>query len=76
MVLQLGIFSVSDGFLYNDFFSIGVQLFELRWKEDAGNPNLYTSDYDITNSGGRGPYPFGLDRAWYGATDELLLSTR
>ncbi|CAL1163244.1 unnamed protein product [Cladocopium goreaui] len=70
MVVSLGFFAIYAGFMYNDFFSVGLQLFDSRWKEVGGGN--YEPDYDVKNSGGRGPYPFGLDWAWHGSNNELL----
>eukprot|EP00441_Pelagodinium_beii_P047067 CAMPEP_0197621620 /NCGR_PEP_ID=MMETSP1338-20131121/2150_1 /TAXON_ID=43686 ORGANISM="Pelagodinium beii, Strain RCC1491" /NCGR_SAMPLE_ID=MMETSP1338 /ASSEMBLY_ACC=CAM_ASM_000754 /LENGTH=800 /DNA_ID=CAMNT_0043191135 /DNA_START=93 /DNA_END=2495 /DNA_ORIENTATION=- len=71
MVFSMGIFATFAGFLYNDCFSIGLPLFESRFVDIEGN-GQFTPTYDIKNSGGPGPYPFGLDWAWAGATNELL----
>jgi len=70
MVLSMGIFAVYAGFMYNDFFSIGLQIFDSRWiKQPDGS---YTANFDTKNEGGPGPYPFGMDWAWSGADNELL----
>mmetsp|Transcript_60125 Transcript_60125/g.158169 ORF Transcript_60125/g.158169 Transcript_60125/m.158169 type:complete len:811 (-) Transcript_60125:297-2729(-) len=71
MVFSLGIFAVYAGFMYNDFFSIGLQLFESGFEDKNGDGN-FTPNYDVTNSGGPGPYPVGMDWAWVGASNELL----
>jgi len=71
MVLSLGIFATFAGFMYNDFFSIGLPIFESRFVDTEGN-GQFTPIYDTKNSGGPGPYPFGVDWAWAGATNELL----
>jgi len=71
MVLSMGIFATYAGFLYNDFFSVGLQLFESGFVDKNGNGE-FEPTYDITNSGGPGPYPFGVDWAWHGAANELL----
>jgi len=71
VVLSLGFFAVYSGFLYNDFFSIGLPIFASGF-EDPDGDGQWTPNYDVTNSGGPGPYPFGLDWAWAGATNELL----
>ncbi|CAE8611648.1 unnamed protein product [Polarella glacialis] len=71
MVFSMGIFAIFAGFMYNDFFSVGLQLFDSRWEDKNGDGN-FTPLYDVTNSGGRGPYPFGLDWAWVGSSNELL----
>merc|ERR1711920_74786 len=74
LVLSLGIFATFAGFMYNDFFSIGLPIFSSRW-EDLNGDGQFTpvAGFDATNSGdGYGPYPFGLDWAWVGASNELL----
>merc|ERR1712203_111871 len=74
LVLSLGIFATFAGFMYNDFFSIGLPIFSSRW-EDLDGDGEFTpkAGFDDTNSGdGYGPYPFGLDWAWVGASNELL----
>eukprot|EP00930_Biecheleria_cincta_P072273 TRINITY_DN596_c0_g1_i1.p1 TRINITY_DN596_c0_g1~~TRINITY_DN596_c0_g1_i1.p1 ORF type:complete len:845 (-),score=151.29 TRINITY_DN596_c0_g1_i1:54-2210(-) len=70
MVLSLGIFATYAGFMYNDFFSVGLQLFDTRWTKQADGS--YTPNFDSKNEGGPGPYPFGMDWAWSGADNELL----
>jgi len=73
MVLSLGIFATYAGFLYNDFFSVGLQLFDSRY-EDPDGDGQWTPTYNVKNEvgGGPGPYPFGVDWAWVGASNELL----
>jgi len=70
MVVSLGFFAIFAGFMYNDFFSVGLQIFDSRYK-DAGGGN-FVPTFDVKNEGGPGPYPFGLDWAWHGASNELL----
>eukprot|EP00929_Paragymnodinium_shiwhaense_P095921 TRINITY_DN5724_c0_g1_i1.p1 TRINITY_DN5724_c0_g1~~TRINITY_DN5724_c0_g1_i1.p1 ORF type:complete len:811 (-),score=239.12 TRINITY_DN5724_c0_g1_i1:206-2638(-) len=76
MVLSMGIFATFAGFMYNDFFSLGVQLFESRFEcpeEPDGSACTPKASFSTTNEvGGGGPYPFGLDWAWAGASNELL----
>jgi V-type H+-transporting ATPase subunit a len=76
MIVMMGFFSIYAGFLYNDFFSIGLNIFGTRWREGVkdANSNSVTFEpmYDITNSGGAGPYPFGVDPVWHGSQNELL----
>jgi len=71
MVLSMGVFATFAGFMYNDFFSIGLPIFATRWVDPDGDGH-YTPDYDVKNSGGTGPYPFGVDWVWEGASNELL----
>lgn len=79
ILLMMGLFAVYCGFLYNDFFSIGLTLFESRWTQPAISPETKAGSvvamqpkFDHQNQGGPGPYPFGLDPAWHGAQNELV----
>jgi len=74
MLFFMGFFAVYAGFLYNDFLSLGVDLFPSKWHvvSNDGKDVMLDASYDITNSGGEGPYPFGIDPAWHGASNELL----
>jgi V-type H+-transporting ATPase subunit a len=81
MICMMGFFGIYAGFLYNDFFSVGLDLFGSRWKvgqsqEVSGaKMEYFVADYDARNMGeGAGPYPFGLDPAWHGATNELIFA--
>jgi len=71
LVLSLGIFATFAGFMYNDFFSIGLPLFESGWEDKEGKGEFQPT-YDVTNSGGPGPYPFGLDWRWVGASNSKI----
>lgn len=75
MLVMMGFFATYAGFLYNDMFSLGMNLFGSRWATDALETDAvqnYYPLYDVKNTGGDGPYPFGVDPAWAGATNELL----
>jgi len=77
-LFMMGFFAVYMGFLYNDFFCIGLNLFGSRWEAPpaagakVGEVHAYTPNYDTKNLGGDGPYPFGIDPAWHGAENELI----
>jgi len=66
--------------LYNDIFSIGLNLFGSRWQDpgssgghdESGKVRTYAPLFDARNQGGPGPYPFGIDPAWHGAQNELV----
>eukprot|EP00915_Cephaloidophora_sp_WS-2016_P010400 GHVH01015210.1.p1 GENE.GHVH01015210.1~~GHVH01015210.1.p1 ORF type:complete len:811 (+),score=140.61 GHVH01015210.1:2498-4930(+) len=70
MITLMGIFAVYAGFLYNDFFSIGLDLFSSRYVFDhaspAGDKGFWSADLDQNF-----PYPFGFDPVWKGAENEL-----
>mmetsp|Transcript_60124 Transcript_60124/g.158159 ORF Transcript_60124/g.158159 Transcript_60124/m.158159 type:complete len:864 (-) Transcript_60124:297-2888(-) len=80
ILTMMGVFGVYAGFLYNDFFSLGLNLFDSRWQHPAGvhprQGQVITFEpvpgADIRNEGGMGPYPFGVDPAWHGAQNELV----
>jgi len=79
LIFMMGLFSVYMGLLYNDFFSLGLHLFESRWEAPAGphGPGehvVYKPVFDTKNEGGPGPYPFGMDPAWHSAQNELVYS--
>jgi len=75
---MMGFFGIYCGLMYNDLFSVGMDLFGSRWHhvEDHGNSGVHVFEptYDTKNMGGPGPYPFGLDPAWHGAANELTFA--
>jgi len=72
LLLQLGIYATFAGFLYNDMFSVGLQLFDTRYA--VAEDGTYSPTWDALNegNGAGGPYPFGVDWAWHGASNELM----
>jgi len=77
LLTMMGFFAIYAGLLYNDFLSTGLDLFGSRYtpgeSKDGGRSVEWIPQYDTTNTGvGPGPYPFGLDPAWHGASNELL----
>jgi len=84
MIMMMGFFATYAGFLYNDMFSLGLDLFGSRWscQEESGlecEPlyDIYNGDKILPN-GDEAPkaemtqYPFGVDPAWSGSTNELI----
>lgn len=78
MLCMMGFFATFAGFIYNDLFSIGLNLFGSRWVEEGSQADgvgkiiTFKGVYDVRNEGGLGPYPFGIDPAWHGAFNELI----
>ncbi len=73
MITMMGFFAVYAGFVYNDMFSLGLNLFGSRWdfgsdEPDEGTVATMTSSYGDAES----VYPFGLDPAWHVSSNELL----
>lgn len=72
----MGFFAIYAGLIYNDCFSLGLNLFGSRYEFDGqqygtveeGDIALSTSQYGTAAS----VYPFGLDPIWHVSTNELL----
>lgn len=76
MIAMMGFFAVYAGLIYNDCFSLGLNLFGSRWQFDGQNDGgveegdvaAMTSAYGSDES----VYPFGLDPIWHVTSNELL----
>mmetsp|Transcript_4608 Transcript_4608/g.6981 ORF Transcript_4608/g.6981 Transcript_4608/m.6981 type:complete len:875 (-) Transcript_4608:79-2703(-) len=76
MITMMGFFAIYAGFIYNDMFSLGLNLFRSRWAFEGqeyyavenGAVAEPTADYGSAES----VYPFGLDPIWHVAQNELL----
>jgi V-type H+-transporting ATPase subunit a len=76
MITMMGFFAVYAGLMYNDCFSLGLNIFGSRWKfegqeenevEEGAVANLI-ADYGNPDT----VYPFGLDPMWKVSSNELL----
>jgi V-type H+-transporting ATPase subunit a len=73
---MMGFCAVYAGLMYNDCFSLGLNLFGSRWEFDGqeygsvedGAVAVPTADYGSDES----VYPFGLDPVWHVTSNELL----
>eukprot|EP00816_Leptocylindrus_hargravesii_P005674 CAMPEP_0196803194 /NCGR_PEP_ID=MMETSP1362-20130617/2578_1 /TAXON_ID=163516 /ORGANISM="Leptocylindrus danicus, Strain CCMP1856" /LENGTH=904 /DNA_ID=CAMNT_0042174645 /DNA_START=32 /DNA_END=2746 /DNA_ORIENTATION=- len=77
MLAMMGFFAVYAGFIYNDCFSLGLNLFGQTWKfegEDSEDgPENGEEAYQLSEYGSDDSvYPFGLDPTWHVAENELL----
>ena len=78
MITMMGFFAVYAGFIYNDMFSLGLNLFKSRWyfaNQDMGREYVEEGAVatQIANYGDpETVYPFGLDPIWHVAQNELL----
>jgi V-type H+-transporting ATPase subunit a len=76
MLVMMGFFAVYAGLLYNDCFSLGLDLFGSRYhfegQEDRtveqGDVAELIAEYGSDDA----VYPFGLDPIWHVASNELL----
>ena len=76
MILMMGFFAVYAGMIYNDCFSLGLNLFGSRWEfygqdtmeVEEGDVAYQTAEYGSDES----VYPFGLDPMWHVTSNELL----
>ncbi|EEC46834.1 predicted protein [Phaeodactylum tricornutum CCAP 1055/1] len=76
MIVMMGFFAVYAGFMYNDAFSLGLNLFGTRYKfegQDSGTVEEGDVAYQTFSYGsGESVYPFGLDPIWHVTSNELL----
>ena len=72
MIMRLGIFATFAGFMHNDFFSIGLAIFNSRWANTDGD-GIFEPINDVTNSGGALPYPFGMGWRWVDAAKSPMM---
>jgi len=76
MFLFMGFYAVYAGFIYNDCFSLGLNLFGSRWVfdgQDYGTVNEGAVATSVAEYGSNeSVYPFGLDPIWHVTSNELL----
>jgi len=78
MIAMMGFFAVYAGFIYNDCFSLGLNLFGSTYEFANQNSEDYDVEendvaYQLKDYGDPdGVYPFGLDPVWHVASNELL----
>ena len=76
MITMMGFFAVYAGLIYNDCFSLGLNLFGSRWKFD-GQDEGAVEEGDVAEmtaefASNASVYPFGLDPIWHVSSNELL----
>ncbi|CAO3618883.1 unnamed protein product [Mucor hiemalis] len=70
MMLMMGIFSIFTGAVYNDIFSLSLNVF----KSGFDLPSNYTSFDSVEAIPNGNVYAFGFDPAWHGSENFLLFS--
>ncbi|VBB25214.1 unnamed protein product [Acanthocheilonema viteae] len=81
IILLMGLFSIYTGFIYNDFYSRSMNLFESSWHNPYNlTRNEKTARIYLTLSPqyaydrDKGPYVFGLDPVWNLAENRLTFT--
>jgi V-type H+-transporting ATPase subunit a len=78
MVVSMGFFAVFAGFMYNDLFAMALPMFQSRFHSLNSGPaespqhDDWQPNHNPPWQDPMGPYPFGLDWAWEGATNQLV----
>lgn len=76
MITMMGFFAMYAGLVYNDMFSLGLNLFGSRYKfegQDEGSVEESALAYPLAPYGSDASvYPFGLDPIWKVSSNELL----
>jgi V-type H+-transporting ATPase subunit a len=76
MIAMMGFFAVYAGFIYNDCFSLGLNLFGSRFQfygQEEGEVEENDVAYQLAPYGDPASvYPFGLDPMWHVTSNELL----
>lgn len=71
LLLLMAIFSVYTGLLYNETFSVPIDLFGTRWSLSHNSSIVPNKSEELAAQQAAGTYPFGLDPAWHGTSNEL-----
>jgi V-type H+-transporting ATPase subunit a len=71
MLFAMGLMGIYAGLLYNDYFSLGLELFRTNYEfvdKEVGSEAVMLSPYGDASK----VYPFGVDPAWKISGNELL----
>lgn len=78
MIAMMGFFAVYAGFVYNDCFSLGLNLFGSKYlfegqgEEEVEEGSIAGASGDFIYGDTASVYPFGLDPIWHVSSNELL----
>eukprot|EP00923_Selenidium_pygospionis_P014360 GHVN01024654.1.p1 GENE.GHVN01024654.1~~GHVN01024654.1.p1 ORF type:complete len:851 (-),score=147.66 GHVN01024654.1:264-2816(-) len=71
IIFMMSWFAFYAGFLYNDFFSLGLNLCGTRYMDGGDGPRP-GQKVSIPSDSRPFPYPFGFDPEWKGALNEIV----
>jgi len=69
MFFLMGLSAMYNGFIYNDYFSLGWNLFGTKYQCDTEHGGVCT--HDTAYGDPAGVYPFGVDPVWHIVTADL-----
>ena len=72
MFLAMGLFAIYAGLIYNDYFSIGLNLFGTNYAFNSHEDGAKASFVHGVYGDSKYVYPFGVDPAWKISENELL----
>lgn len=74
MIVLMGFFATYCGFMYNDFFAMGLRIWPSHWEVNPVESNNQIGFWPIqdTNQAGHKVYPFGVDPTWHRASNDLV----
>ena len=70
LLFMMGIFAMYCGFIYNDMFALGLNIFTVGWKEPVAGTKEFRRGGYLTSETYE-PYIFGLDPTWKRAENDL-----
>eukprot|EP00161_Ancyromonas_sigmoides_P021363 TRINITY_DN6321_c0_g1_i1.p1 TRINITY_DN6321_c0_g1~~TRINITY_DN6321_c0_g1_i1.p1 ORF type:complete len:938 (-),score=485.54 TRINITY_DN6321_c0_g1_i1:68-2812(-) len=71
MLILMGLFAMYTGLLYNEFFSLPIDIFGSNWTFPGGTETEGSMAVQVTPGS---PYPFGVDPVWHGKSNDLVFS--
>ncbi|KAL1132448.1 hypothetical protein AAG570_010403 [Ranatra chinensis] len=76
IILLMGLYSIYIGFIYNDFFSISLNIFQSYWSANYNESTLMTNPFltldPATVDYYQNPYPVGMDPIWQLAENKII----
>ncbi len=70
MLVLMGFFAIFCGFIYNDFFAMGLLLWPTHWTQSPSDPTLGYWGFTVNTN--NTVYPLGVDPTWHRASNDLM----